>query len=76
MMADVFEDGTSGGFFWTRWKSGDFKGQRLGQAFSNHFNLSKKEATADGELPDLFYEEDERLSKGRIIAILEGWQQP
>lgn len=74
-MLAAFEDGTSGGLFWLKWKSGDFRGQRLGQAFCNHFNLSERERKlVDNDTTrDLFYVSDE-VAKPQIVKILERWQ--
>lgn len=60
--------------FWLKYNAGDLNFQRLGQAFCNHFNLSKNESTDNGTAPDLFYMTDEAEVKARIREITRNWQ--
>lgn len=76
-MTGIFDDGTAGGYFLTKWKSGQFPHQRLGQAFVNHFNFSNAEQATEMAMTGigvpLFYDDNLERTMERITTILEGW---
>lgn len=50
--------------------TGNFKGERLGQAFCNHFDL----VNPDRQDPDLFYERDNKKAAARIAKLMTDYQ--
>lgn len=50
--------------FWEAWEAGTYTGQRVGQAFYNHFNLHK--VTSDKPALDRVYELDGQPARAWI----------
>lgn len=55
------------------WNTGKYAGQRLGQAFYNHFSLHKHDKKGDPFL-DRLYNADESQAKAMIATLIDGAQ--
>lgn len=53
------------------WNTGKYAGQRLGQAFFNHFNLHKMDKTKDNTL-DRLYNAD-HITAEKVISTMIDW---
>lgn len=53
------------------WNTGKYAGQRLGQAFFNHFNLHKMDRTKDNTL-DRLYNADNNTAE-KMISVMIDW---